>query len=117
MRSLVRIVTVPVLLMQLIGRPLPAKATDLNDYSNLSDRNLTDRQIKREIRRAIWHDRSTVIYWSKVKVITKKGQVTLQGTVHSEDIKENIGEKAADVAGDDNVKNDLTVNDTQNEQT
>jgi len=116
MRTLARIVLVPVLLMQLIGKPLPATAMDLNDYSNYSDRTLTDRQIKREIRRAIWHDRSTVVYWSKVKVITKKGHVTLQGDVQSEDAKDNIGEKAADVAGEENVRNDLTVGALNNEQ-
>jgi hyperosmotically inducible protein len=42
-------------------------------------------------------------------MITQCGKVTLEGPVRSEDEETNIAIKAAAVAGEDNVDNQLTI--------
>ena len=44
-----------------------------------------------------------------VKIITQGGQVTLKGPVKSEDEKNQIASKAAEVAGQDKVTDQLSV--------
>jgi hyperosmotically inducible periplasmic protein len=44
-----------------------------------------------------------------VKVIVRNGKVILKGPVQSEDEKQKIVGKAADLAGADNITNRLTV--------
>jgi hyperosmotically inducible protein len=71
--------------------------------------NKTDRELSREIRKAIVDDKSLSTYAHNVKVIAQHGTVTLKGPVRSEDEKRTIEQKAAEVAGAANVKNELTV--------
>lgn len=71
--------------------------------------NRSDRDITQQIRRSIVSDKSLSSYGHNVKVITEDGSVTLKGPVHSEEEKQAIGEKAAQVAGQDKVRNELTV--------
>jgi osmotically-inducible protein OsmY len=49
------------------------------------------------------------MYGHNVKIITRNGAVTLKGPVHSEEEKQAIASKAADVVGQDKVTNQLTV--------
>jgi hyperosmotically inducible periplasmic protein len=81
-----------------------ATATADNQKNNKSDRELT-----REIRKAITADKSLSTYAHNVKVVSQSGTVTLRGPVRSDDEKRTIEQKAADVAGASNVKNELTV--------
>ena len=63
----------------------------------------------RKIRRAIVSDKSLSTYGHNVKVIAQHGKVTLKGPVHSDDERKNIEAKAVEVAGAENVINQLSV--------
>ena len=69
----------------------------------------SDIELAQNVRRAIQSDQSLSIYAHNVKVISQNGQVTLKGPVRSQDEKDAVVAKAADVAGKDNVVNELTV--------
>jgi hyperosmotically inducible periplasmic protein len=71
--------------------------------------NRSDRDITRRIRQAIVKDKSLSTYAHNIKVITQNGVVTLKGSVRSEDEKLAMAAKAAEVAGENNVKNELSV--------
>src|SRR5438128_1997242 len=71
--------------------------------------NKSDRELTREIRKAITDDKSLSTYAHNVKVVSKSGTVTLRGPVRSEDEKKTIEQKATEVAGAANVKNEITV--------
>lgn len=69
----------------------------------------TDRNITKQIRSAIYKDKSLSTYAHNIKVITQDGKVTLKGPVRSEDEKAGIEAKAAAVVGAENVTNQLEV--------
>jgi hypothetical protein len=71
--------------------------------------NPADREITKKIRMAIHDDKSLSTYAHNIKIITQDGKVTLKGPVRSEDEKSDIGAKAAAVAGDGNVTNQIDV--------
>jgi hyperosmotically inducible protein len=71
--------------------------------------NPSDRAMTQKIRMAIHNDKSLSTYAHNVKIITQGGKVTLKGPVRSEDEKSNIAMKAAAVAGDGNVDDQLTI--------
>ena len=71
--------------------------------------NRSDRDITQQIRQSIVADKSLSTYGHNVKIITQNGAVTLKGPVHSEEEKQAIAAKAAQVAGQDKVTNELTV--------
>jgi hyperosmotically inducible protein len=82
-----------------------AGATADQQRNNLSDRDLT-----KNIRKAIVADKSLSTYAHNVKVISQNGSVTLKGPVRSEDEKKTIVAKAVEVAGSsDKVTDELTV--------
>ena len=69
-----------------------------------------DRMTTKKIRQAIVADHSLSTYAHNIKIIAQNGEVTLKGPVHSEDEKNSIAAKAAEVVGSqDKVHNDLTV--------
>jgi osmotically-inducible protein OsmY len=68
-----------------------------------------DMEITRQIRKAVTDDKSLSTYAHNVKIITKNGKVFLKGPVRTAQERTNIGEKAAAVAGAENVTNSLTV--------
>jgi osmotically-inducible protein OsmY len=98
----------------------PAKQPD-NTRNNKRDRSSTaktadsasnampDREIMQKIRKAVVADDTLSTYAHNVKIIAKNGKVTLKGPVRSEDEKKNIEAKAAEVAGAENVMNQLSV--------
>jgi osmotically-inducible protein OsmY len=53
--------------------------------------------------------RSLSTYAHNVKIITQNGAVTLKGLVHSEEEKQTIASKAADVVSPYKVTNQITV--------
>lgn len=71
--------------------------------------NKADRETSRKIRRAIVADKSLSTYAHNIKVITENGTVTLKGPVRSDDEKRAIEAKAAEIAGSNNVHNELSV--------
>src|SRR5579862_696989 len=71
--------------------------------------NKNDREITRQIRKALVADKALSTYAHNVKVISENGTVTLRGPVRSEDEKSSIEAKAKAVAGVNDVKNELAV--------
>ena len=71
--------------------------------------NRSDRDITQQIRRSIMKDKSLSTYAHNVKIVTQNGQVTLKGPVQSEDEKQAIEAKAAEVAGQDKVTSELNI--------
>jgi osmotically-inducible protein OsmY len=71
--------------------------------------NKSDREIAREIRHAIVSDKTLSTYAHNVKVIAQNGSVTLKGPVRSDEEKKTIEAKAAEVAGQRTVKNEMSV--------
>jgi hyperosmotically inducible protein len=80
-----------------------------NNTAEQQKENPTDRELTQHVRKAIMQDKSLSTYAHNVKVISQNGTVTLKGPVHSDDEKQAIEAKAAEVAGKDKVVNDLTV--------
>lgn len=72
--------------------------------------NQSDRELARQIRRAIVQDKSLSTYAHNVKIVAQGGTVTLKGPVKSEEEKAAIEQKAAEVAGGSTkVMNELEV--------
>ena len=71
--------------------------------------NASDRDMTKNIRRALVKDKSLSTYGHNVKVISENGVVHLRGPVRSEEEKRAIEAKAAEIAGSSNVRNELTV--------
>lgn len=71
--------------------------------------NTSDRELAKQVRQSFVHDKSLSTYAHNVKVIAEGGKVTLKGPVHSEEEKNTLGAKAAEIAGASNVDNRLEV--------
>ena len=71
--------------------------------------NPADRNTTKQIRSAIFKDKSLSTYAHNVKIITQDGKVTLKGPVRTEEEKAGIAAKAAAVVGAENVTNQLEV--------
>lgn len=83
----------------------PAESTADQQKENTSDRELT-----RQVRKAITDDKSVSTYAHNVKIISQNGSVTLKGPVRSEEEKNAIEAKAASVVGSkEKVINQLEV--------
>ena len=71
--------------------------------------NRSDRDITQQIRQSIIKDKSLSSYAHNVKIVTQNGHVMLKGPVRSGDEKKAIEAKAAEVAGENRVSNELNV--------
>ena len=70
--------------------------------------NETDRELARQIRRALVKDKSLSTYGHNIKVISQNGVVTLKGPVNSDEEKRAIESKAAEVAGSpDKIRSEI----------
>jgi hyperosmotically inducible periplasmic protein len=69
----------------------------------------SDVEITREIRRAVVKDHSLSMLAHNVKIVTANGSVTLRGPVKSEEEKTAIASKAKQIAGADNVDDQIEV--------
>lgn len=91
----------------------PDNSARNKDHSTTADQqpaNKSDTEITRDIRRSIVSDKSLSTYAHNVKIITQNGAVTLKGPVNSDEEKQTIASKAAQVVGGpDKVTNELTV--------
>jgi osmotically-inducible protein OsmY len=68
-----------------------------------------DMEMTAKIRAALQKDDSLSTYAKNTKVITRNGMVTLKGPVRSQDEKAAIRKVAVEIAGEGNVKDQLTV--------
>ena len=71
--------------------------------------NPNDRAITQKIRAEVMKDKSLSTYAHNVKIITQDGKVTLKGPVRTEDEKAAIAQKAAAVASESNITNEIEV--------
>ena len=72
--------------------------------------NTTDRELTRQIRKALVADKSLSTYAHNIKVIAQNGTVTLKGPVKTDEEKKAIEAKAAEVAGGaDKIKSEIEV--------
>jgi len=71
--------------------------------------NKPDRELAKDVRKAIVNDKSLSTYAHNIKVIVQNGVVTLKGPVHSDQEKRAIEAKAVEIAGASNVKNEISV--------
>ena len=72
--------------------------------------NSSDRALAQQVRRALVKDKSLSTYAHNIKVIAQNGMVTLKGPVHSDQEKQAIEAKAAEVAGGaDKIKSEIDV--------
>ena len=92
--------------------PAPDNTKTNQQMDNTADKqsnNASDIELTKNVRRALMNDKSLSTYAHNVKVISQNGQVTLKGPVRSEDEKQAVEAKAAEVAGKNNVVSELTV--------
>ena len=68
-----------------------------------------DLAITQQIRRAIVKNKSLSTYAHNVKIITVGGMVTLKGPVRSKEEKRAVEEKAAQIAGNANIKSEIDI--------
>jgi len=71
--------------------------------------NAADRTLKQKVRQSLMRDKSLSTYAHNVKIVSQGGEVTLKGPVRSDEEKQIIEAKAAEVAGTGHVRNELTV--------
>ena len=69
----------------------------------------SDRQIAAEIRRSLVKDKALSTYAHNVKVIVQDGAVTLKGPVRSDEEKQAVEAKVAEVAGADKITNQIEI--------
>jgi hyperosmotically inducible periplasmic protein len=78
--------------------------------SDQQKENTADRMTTKKVRQALIADKSLSTYAHNVKIVTQNGVVTLKGPVGSQEEKQEVASKAADVVGSpDKVSNQLTV--------
>ena len=71
--------------------------------------NISDRTLTQHIRQSIMKDRSLSTYAHNVKIIAQNGMVTLKGPVRSDEEKQMVEAKAAEIVGKDKVTSELAV--------
>lgn len=69
----------------------------------------SDRTLTQQIRKSLVKDKSLSTYAHNVKIVSQNGVVTLKGPVRSEEEKRSVEAKAAEVAGRDNVRSEISV--------
>lgn len=92
---------------------LPTNHQDANRADQQSEA-ARDRELTRKIRQALVKDKSLSVYAHNIKIITRGGVVYLKGPVRSHTEKDSIDARATEIAGASNVKNELTVKNTNN---
>ena len=75
--------------------------------------NRSDRELARQIRRAIVKDKSLSTYAHNIKVIAQDGMVTLKGPVNTQEEKQAVEAKAAAIAGQGKITNEIEVGSKQ----
>jgi hyperosmotically inducible protein len=68
-----------------------------------------DLALTQKIRQAVMKDGSLSMNAKNVKIIAQNGKITLKGPVESQQEKDTVATKAGEIAGKDNVDNQLEV--------
>jgi hyperosmotically inducible periplasmic protein len=71
--------------------------------------NKDDLALTQKVRQAVMKDGSLSMNAKNVKIIAQDGKITLKGPVDSQQEKDTIGTEAGEIAGKDNVDNQLEV--------
>ncbi len=71
--------------------------------------NQADRDLTKKIRRSLMQDKTLSTNAHNVKIIAENGLVVLKGPVNSQEEKQSIEAKAAEIAGADKVTSQLEV--------
>ena len=72
--------------------------------------NKSDRELTQQVRKAIMGDKSLSTYAHNIKVIARNGEITLKGPVKTDEEKQAVEAKAAEVAGGaDKIKSEIEV--------
>ena len=94
-------------------RQTPDNSANNKAHSQTADEQsnaTSDRMLTKKIRQGLVADKSLSTYGHNVKIIAQHGMVTLKGPVHSEEEKQTIASKAAEVAGSpEKVNNQLSI--------
>ena len=101
----------------LIGFAQQAPAPDNTKANAQADQNTADKQsnaasdraLTQQVRKAIMQDKSMSTYAHNVKLVTQNGQVTLSGPVRTDEEKQAIVQKAAEIAGQDRIVDQISV--------
>ena len=83
--------------------------TQTESTADQQKENTSDRELAQQIRRALVKDKSLSSSAHNVKVIAQGGIVTLKGPVKSEEEKQAVQAKAAQIAGSDKVTSEIQV--------
>ena len=103
--------------ISLIGFAQQAPAPDNTKANAQADQNTADKQsnaasdraLTQQVRKAIMQDKSMSTYAHNVKVVTQNGQVTLSGPVRTDEEKQAIAQKAAEIAGQGRIVDQISV--------
>ena len=68
-----------------------------------------DRELARRVRRSLVTDKSLSTYAHNIKIVAQNGVVTLKGPVRSDQEKSAIASKAAEIAGANNVRDEMSA--------
>jgi len=105
--------SVPLAVAQASPQSAPDNSQQNQNHAKTADsqpNTAADRATTAKVRKAIMEDKGLSTYAHNVKIITMNGQVTLKGPVKSEEEKQTIASKAAEVAGSpDKVNNQLSI--------
>jgi hyperosmotically inducible protein len=105
--------SVPLAVAQTSPQSPPDNSRQNQNHAKTADsqpNTAADRATTAKVRKAIVEDKGLSTYAHNVKIITMNGQVTLKGPVKSEEEKQTIASKAAEVAGSpDKVNNQLSI--------
>jgi hyperosmotically inducible periplasmic protein len=105
--------SVPLAVAQASPQSAPDNSQQNQNHTKTADsqpNTAADRATTAKVRKAIVEDKGLSTYAHNVKIITMNGQVTLKGPVKSEEEKQTIASKAAEVAGSpDKVNNQLSI--------
>ncbi len=80
-----------------------------NPTADQSKNDHADRQLVRDIRRAVVKDKTLSTYGHNVTIIAEGGKVTLRGTASTEEEKSTIEGYAKKYAGSDKVVDEMTL--------
>ena len=111
--ALAVVCSVPLAVAQASPQSAPDNSQQNQNHAKTADsqpNTAADRANTAKVRKAIVEDKGLSTYAHNVKIITMNGQVTLKGPVKSEEEKQTIASKAAEVAGSpDKVNNQLSI--------
>lgn len=91
------------------GVLLAAQSTPPPQTAPMTQGASTDSEMTSKIRQALMNDTSVGTAAQHIRVATKNGMVTLKGKVQSSEERDAAVTRAKQIAGDSNVKDDITV--------